>query len=65
MSSQPGNEIIHIIWTVEDVVDMAENLGVDSEVAVARARSWAKAITDNANQGIDEQLCNVVENDSP
>ena len=65
MSSQPDNEIVHIIWTVSDVLDIADTLGVDPEVAVARARERAKAITDNANQGIDEQLCNVVENDSP
>lgn len=65
MSSQPDNEIIHIIWTTEDVLDMAETMGVDPDVAIARVRGWSQDLTDNANQGLDEQISNVIENDSP
>lgn len=65
MSSQPEEEIIHIIFTMDDVESMAEMLGIDVGLAKERAESWASAIEDTANNLINEQLCSVIEYDCP
>lgn len=69
MSSQPENELIHIIFTTEDVEamieDLPEDLAVSLEDGLARARDWAKSIEGTATQLINEQLWNVVMDDQP
>lgn len=57
--------IISINWRVGDVLGMAEEAGVEPAVALERARSWAKGITDTANGLIGEQLSDAVGRDQP
>lgn len=65
MSSQPENELIHIIFTYDDVLSMADGAGIDFEVACERAERWAPYIEDTAMSLISDQLYSCVEVDSP
>lgn len=62
MDNEP---LIRIIYTAADVEGLAEAAGVDPEVAMTRAREWAKHITSTATELIGEQLANVVETGQP
>lgn len=64
MTSQPAEEIIHIVFTMEDVESLAEVLKVPIEVARSRAESWAKSIENSAVERINEQLASVIEHDT-
>ena len=60
-----SNQIISIIFTEDDVFDIAEALGIDRDVALDRADSWAKAITETSVSRINEALASVIEFDTP
>lgn len=59
------NPFIRIIFTKNDVADMAEELGVSMEVALRRAESWASAIEETATELIANQLYGAIEHDQP
>lgn len=65
MSSQPPDEIIHIIFTYNDVDEIADELGVPIETARERAGEWARSISDTATSLISEQLTSVIEHNTP
>jgi len=58
-------EIIKIVFTDDDVRSIAEEAGIDVDVALNRAEDWAKALTETATGGINEQLYSVIVNDQP
>lgn len=59
------NEIINIVFSYDDVDELAEQLGVETTVARQRAGEWAKSITSTAVTLINEQLSNAIEFDAP
>lgn len=65
VSSQPPGELIHIIFSYDDVDLWAEELGIDIGLARERAESWARSIEDSAVQRISDQLASVIEFDNP
>ena len=66
MTSQPETEIIHIIFTTEDVRSMAEEVfDVGPNLAVESAFEWAKYIQDTATNLIYAQLGSVIETGQP
>lgn len=65
MSSQSENELIHIIFTTEDIESIAEDAEINFDLALERARNWASDIEDTAVGLIYDQLYNVVERDAP
>lgn len=65
MSSQPKSELIHIIFTIDDIESIAEDVETDFDTALERARNWASEIEDHAIELIYDQLYNVVEHDAP
>jgi hypothetical protein len=65
MSSQPEGELIHIIFTIDDIEFMADEAGIDLELALERAEKWARYIEDAAVSLINDQLFSCVEYDSP
>ena len=65
MSSSPRDTIISVTWSIGDIEDIADETGVDPEVAVERALRWADAITDTINHLAFEQLRGAVESDQP
>jgi hypothetical protein len=58
-------ELLRIVITDRDVQGLAEELGVDSELAMDRAHRWVKAIGETASTLINQQLASVVEHDNP
>lgn len=65
---QTGTEpqsIVKVNFTTEDVLEMAEQAGVDSEVALERARDWGESIQDTVMQIAGEQLASVIETNQP
>jgi hypothetical protein len=58
-------ELLRIVITDSDVLDLAEELGIDPDVAMDRAQAWLKAIGETASTLINEQLASVVERDQP
>lgn len=58
-------EIIHIIFTTDDIESMAEEVGVEFDIALERAKAWSPFIEDTAVNLISDQLYNAVEFDSP
>lgn len=65
MSSQPESEIIHIVFTIDDIASMAEDAEIDFGIALERARNWASDIEDTAVSLISDQLYSVIEFDIP
>lgn len=59
------NELIHIVFTYDDVESWAEELGIDIETARSRADDWAGAITNTAIDMINDQLASVIEYNTP
>lgn len=68
MTSQPNNELIHIIYTEEDVRGMVDDFNdrfagaaaLTYDVALKRAAEWAKHIQDTAAALCNEQLESVI-----
>ena len=58
-------EVIRIIFTTEDVRSMAEDAGIEPEIALDRVFGWAKYITDTMSGYCSEQLQSVIETDQP
>lgn len=58
-------EFIRVIYTDEDVKDIAEDLGIDRDTAFARAESWGKHIENNISSIAGEQLRSCIEHDTP
>jgi len=58
-------DIISISFSSDDVISMAELAGVDEKVALERCEEWAKSITDNSVETINEMLYNVIEYGQP
>lgn len=58
-------ELIRLIYTDEDVRDMAEEYGIDPDVAMRRATEWADAILTTGGGLISEQLASVIQYDTP
>jgi hypothetical protein len=56
---------ITITITDEDVLDLAEDLGIDNDTALLRAASWGKYIEETAQSLVNEQLASVIEHDQP
>lgn len=65
MARNPDTELIHIIFTTEDIESMAEDVEINFDLALERARNWASDIEDAAVGFIYDQLYNVVERDAP
>ena len=65
MSSEPASELIHIIFSEADVEYMAEDAGIDLDIALERARNWAKYVEETASTLINEQMFNIVADDQP
>lgn len=60
-----ADELFSIVFTDDDVLGLAEDAGVPADVALGRARAWAKHIAETATQLCNEQLASVVEHDAP
>lgn len=58
-------QIIRIIFTDEDVRGMAEESGVEPDVALDRAREWGKHIADTAMGLCSEQLESCINTGTP
>jgi hypothetical protein len=65
MSSQPESELIHIIFTIEDIESIAEDAEVDFDLAIERVRNWVSDIEEAAIGLIYDQLYNAVERNAP
>lgn len=70
MTSQPVTEVIHLIFTSEDVLDIAEDLRNDGEdiadeLAMDRALGWARSIENTATALIENQLRSCIQFDTP
>jgi hypothetical protein len=57
--------ILELRWTGEDVAAIAEEHGVKRDVALERARSWAKHIGETASTMVNEQLTAAIVHDQP
>jgi hypothetical protein len=58
-------ELLRIVITDRDVHGLAQELGVDPDVAMDRAQAWLTAIGETASSLINQQLASVVEHDTP
>jgi 4-diphosphocytidyl-2C-methyl-D-erythritol kinase len=58
-------ELLRIVITDRDVHDLADELGIDPDVAVDRAQAWLEAIGETASALINQQLASVVAHDTP
>jgi len=58
-------KIIEISFSELDVQAIAEESGIDLELAIDRAQSWAAAISDRAVELINEQLSNAIVGNFP
>lgn len=65
MISQLENELIHILFTYDDVLSMANGADIDFDIACERAEKWAKYLEDAAADTISEQLYNCIQFDRP
>lgn len=59
MSNEPI-EVIRIIFTSEDVYSIAEDNGIDPDLAMERAQDWGKHIADTMSGYCTEQLESVI-----
>jgi hypothetical protein len=59
------NLVLQVTFNSADVDSMADDAGVDRQLAAARAHSWASAISDTLTALGNEQLASVVEHDTP
>lgn len=60
-----GEEIIRVVFYDDDIEGLAEELGVDLDVARQRAHSWAGPIANTLIELANEQLASVIEHDQP
>jgi len=67
MASQPATEILHIIFSDEDIVGMVEDHNdqnpdnpIDEAAAIATAHEWASSLTDQAVSFLNEALYSIV-----
>lgn len=58
-------EVISIIFTSEDVYSMAEDNGVDPDLAMERAMEWGRHIADTMTGYCAEQLESVILHNAP
>lgn len=63
--SQPADEVLSLIFTIEDVEDIAEANNVPLDVAEARAREWAPYIAATATTLINQQLEGAIIENQP
>lgn len=64
MSDEPV-EVIRIIFTTEDVRGMAEEAGIDPDLALDRAFDWGRHIADTMTGYCAEQLESVIKTGQP
>jgi hypothetical protein len=56
LAERVGEEFIRIVFSAGDVLEWAEDAGVEAETALARAREWGKHVQDTATALCSEQL---------
>jgi hypothetical protein len=57
--------LISLAFSREDVDAMADELGIDRDLAWARAQAWRKTIEERAVERINESLYDAVADDTP
>jgi hypothetical protein len=58
-------QLLRIVITDRDVSGLADEFGVDPDLAMDRAHRWLDAIGETASALVNEQLASVVQHDSP
>lgn len=58
-------EVIRIVFTSEDVFSIAEDNGIDPDLALERAMDWGKHIAETMSNYCTEQLESVIRFNAP